>query len=114
MAKNCIGLDIGSSAIKVVQVKQSKRGVQLVNFGIEPVPTQSIVDGSIMNSGAIADAISSLFQKLRIRQKEVSLAISGHSVIFLMSSSRFSSIAFSSYSTLCTKPPVSLAAIRLT
>jgi type IV pilus assembly protein PilM len=81
MAKNCIGLDIGSSAIKVVQVKQSKRGVQLLNFGIEPVPPQSIVDGSIMNSGAIADAISSLFQKLRIRQKEVSLAISGHSVI---------------------------------
>lgn len=81
MAKNCIGLDIGSSAIKVVQVKQTKRGVQLLNFGIEPVPPQSIVDGSIMNSGAIADAINSLFQKLRIRQREVGLAISGHSVI---------------------------------
>ena len=37
--------------------------------------------GSIMNSGAIADSISSLFQKLRLRQKEVSIAISGHSVI---------------------------------
>ena len=34
-----------------------------------------------MNSGAIADAISSLFSKLRIRQKDVGLAISGHSVI---------------------------------
>ena len=48
MAKNCIGLDIGSSAVKVVQVKQTKRGIQLVNFGIEPVPPQSIVDGSVM------------------------------------------------------------------
>jgi type IV pilus assembly protein PilM len=81
MAKNCIGLDLGSSAIKVVQLKQYKRGVQLVNFGIEPVPPQAIVDGSVMNSGAVADAITSLFSKLRIRQKEVSLAISGHSVI---------------------------------
>lgn len=81
MAKNCIGLDIGSSAIKVVQLKQTKRGAQLVNFGIEPVPPQSIVDGSIMNSGAISDAITALFSKLRIRQKEVSIAISGHSVI---------------------------------
>ncbi len=81
MAKNCIGLDVGSSAIKVVQVKAYKRGVQLVNFGIEPVPPQSIVDGSVMNSGAVAEAISSLFGKLKIRQKEVSLAISGHSVI---------------------------------
>jgi len=81
MAKNCIGLDLGSSAIKVVQLKQYKRGVQLVNFGIEPVPPQAIVDGSVMNSGSVADAITSLFSKLRIRQKEVSLAISGHSVI---------------------------------
>jgi type IV pilus assembly protein PilM len=81
MAKLCIGLDIGSGAVKVVQLKQSKRGFQLVNFGFEPVPQQSIVDGSIMNSGAIVDAISTLFSRLRIRQKEVSLAISGHSVI---------------------------------
>lgn len=81
MAKNCIGLDIGSSAVKVVQIKQSKRGVQLVNFGIEPVPPQSIVDGSIMNSAAISDTIISLFQKLRLKQKDVGIAISGHSVI---------------------------------
>jgi type IV pilus assembly protein PilM len=81
MAKNCVGLDVGSSAIKVVQVKKSKRGAQLVNFGIEPVPAQSIVDGSLMNASAVAEAITSLFQKLRIRQKEVALAISGHSVI---------------------------------
>ncbi|MCA9664486.1 MAG: type IV pilus assembly protein PilM [Myxococcales bacterium] len=81
MAKNCIGLDIGSSAIKVVQVKQTKRGVQLVNFGIEPVPTQSIVDGSVMNATAIADATRSLFGQLRIRHKDVALAIAGHSVI---------------------------------
>jgi type IV pilus assembly protein PilM len=81
MAKNCVGLDVGSSAVKVVQLKQVKRGFQLVNFGIEPVPPQSIVDGSVMNSGAVAEAISALFQKLRIRQKEVGLAISGHSVI---------------------------------
>jgi type IV pilus assembly protein PilM len=81
MAKNCVGLDLGSSAIKVVQVKQQKRGVQLVNFGIEPVPPQSIVDGSVMNSSAVAEAIASLFAKLKIRQREVALAISGHSVI---------------------------------
>lgn len=81
MAKNCIGLDVGSSAIKAVQVRPYKKGVQLVNFGIEPVPPQSIVDGSVMNSSAVADAITSLCSRLKIRQKEVGLAISGHSVI---------------------------------
>jgi type IV pilus assembly protein PilM len=81
MARNCVGLDIGSSAIKVVQLKHSSRGWQLVQFGIEPVPPQSIVDGSVMNTSAVAEAIDSLFSKLKIRQKEVSMAISGHSVI---------------------------------
>ncbi len=81
MAKNCVGLDIGSNAIKVIQAKQTKRGVQLLNFGIEPVPPQSIVDGSVMNSAAVAESISALFAKLRLRQKDVAIAISGHSVI---------------------------------
>lgn len=81
MGKNCIGLDIGSSAIKAVQIKQNKRGVQLVNFGIEPVPAQCIVDGSVMNSGEVADAIRRLFSRLKIRHKDVAIAISGHSVI---------------------------------
>ena len=81
MAKNCIGLDIGSSAIKVVQLKTTKRGTQLVNFGYEPVPPQSIVDGSVMNSSAVADAISSLMSQLKIRSKDVGVAIAGHSVI---------------------------------
>jgi type IV pilus assembly protein PilM len=81
MAKNCVGLDIGSNAIKVIQLKQTKRGVQLLNFGIEPVPPQSIVDGSLMNSAAVSESISSLFSKLRIRRKDVAIAISGHSVI---------------------------------
>lgn len=81
MAKNCIGLDIGSSAIKAVQLKVTKRGVQLVNFGMEPVPPQSIVDGAMMNASAISDAIRALFSQLKIRQRDVAMAIAGHSVI---------------------------------
>jgi type IV pilus assembly protein PilM len=81
MARNCIGLDIGSSSIKVVAVKRSKRGLGLANFGIEPLPPQTIVDGTIMNQGAIVDTIRTLWSRLRLRQKEVALAIAGHSVI---------------------------------
>jgi type IV pilus assembly protein PilM len=81
MPKNCVGLDIGSTAVKAVQLRASKRGMQLVNFGIEPVPPQSIVDGSLMNASAISEAISNLFSQLKIRQKDVALALAGHSVI---------------------------------
>jgi type IV pilus assembly protein PilM len=83
MAKQCVGLDIGSSSIKVVALKPQKKGQQiaLLSFGIEPLPPQTIVDSAIMNHGAVVDAIRSLWARLRIRQKEVAIAIAGHSVI---------------------------------
>lgn len=81
MAKNCIGLDIGSSAIKVVQAKTSKKGIQVLNFGYEPLPAQTIVDGTIMNQSAVVDAIRAIWSRLKLKQKGVSLAIAGHSVI---------------------------------
>lgn len=81
MTDNCVGLDIGSSSIKVVQIKETKKGVQLMNFGLEPIPSQSIVDGAIMNQGAVVDAIRNVFGRLRIREKRVAIAVGGHSVI---------------------------------
>lgn len=80
--RNCVGLDIGSSAIKVVQLKDAgKGGFELVNFGIEPLPAQAIVDGTIMNQSAVVEAIREVARRMKVRQKEVGIAIAGHSVI---------------------------------
>jgi type IV pilus assembly protein PilM len=81
MARTCVGLDIGSSSVKVVQLKETSKGYQLVNFGIEPLPAQTIVDGAIMNQSAVVDAIKQLKAALKLKMKEVATAISGHSVI---------------------------------
>jgi type IV pilus assembly protein PilM len=81
MAKNCIGLDLGSSAVKVTQVKKGRGGFQLLNFGIEPVPPDTIVDGAILNHSGVVEAVRALFSRLKIRQKEVALAISGNALI---------------------------------
>jgi type IV pilus assembly protein PilM len=81
MAKNCIGLDLGSSAVKVTQVKRKGAGFQLVNFGIEPIPPDTIVDGAILNHSGVVDAVRTLFDRLNIKQKEVALAISGNALI---------------------------------
>jgi type IV pilus assembly protein PilM len=81
MASNCVGLDIGSSSIKMLQVKVSSKSIQLLDFGIEPLPPQTIVDGSIMDQAVVVDAIRRLRATLGIRNKQVATAISGHSVI---------------------------------
>ena len=81
MPRNCIGLDIGSSSVKVVQIKETKKGAELVTFGIEPIPPQTIVDGAIINHSAVVEAIRSVCTRLHIRQKDTALAIAGHSII---------------------------------
>ena len=81
MARNCVGLDIGSSSIKAVQVRRGKRGLELLAFGMEPLLPQTIVDGTIMDQGAVADGIRSLWGRLGVRQKEVAIAIAGSSVM---------------------------------
>ncbi len=81
MAKNCIGLDIGSSSIKAVQLKKTRTGYALTAFGMQPLVPQTIVDGTIMDGGAVAEAIRALWSRLKLRQKEVAIAIAGHSVL---------------------------------
>ncbi|MFH0902655.1 MAG: type IV pilus assembly protein PilM [Pseudomonadota bacterium] len=81
MPKNCVGLDIGSSSVKVVQASSGKKGVLLQAFGLEPLPAQTIVDGTIMNQSAVVDSIRTLWGRLKLRQKKVAIAIAGHSVI---------------------------------
>ena len=81
MAKNCVGLDIGSSSIKAVQLKKSRTGYALTAFGMQPLVPQTIVDGSIMDQAAVVEAIRALWSRLRLRQKDVAIAIAGHSVI---------------------------------
>jgi len=79
--KNLLGVDIGTSAVKVLQVKQSGRGIHLQKYGAEPLPPQSIVDGHVMNAGAVVDALRKTVKELRISQREVALSVSGNSVI---------------------------------
>ncbi|MEZ4364941.1 MAG: type IV pilus assembly protein PilM [Kofleriaceae bacterium] len=81
MAKQCIGLDIGSSSIKAVQLRKTRTGYALQAFGVQPLVAQTIVDGTIMDQGAVVEAIRTLWSRLKLRSKDVAIAIAGHSVI---------------------------------
>jgi type IV pilus assembly protein PilM len=78
---NVVGLDIGSSSIKVLELAEAKGGYQLRNFGIAPLPPEAIVDGALMDSVTIVDSIRGLASALRIKTKDVVTSVSGHSVI---------------------------------
>ena len=76
-----VGLDIGSSAVKAVELKPSGKGYRVVAFGIEPVPPDAIVDGAIIDGAAVADAIRRLFDNHGFKTKDVAASLSGTAVI---------------------------------
>ncbi len=80
-AKSLVGLDIGSSAVKAVELKPAGKTFRVTNFGSEPVPPDSIVDGAIIDGAAVADAIRRLFDGRSIKTKEVAASLSGNAVI---------------------------------
>lgn len=80
-AKELVGLDIGSNSIKAVELKRSKQGFELVNFGVKPLAPDTVVDGAIMDAPAVADAIMKVFDEKKIKTRNVATSVSGHSVI---------------------------------
>jgi type IV pilus assembly protein PilM len=81
-AKNrLIGIDIGSHAIKIVEIDDTKKGMYLKNFGMIEIPHDSIVDGSIKEVEIVSSALKNLLTNLKIKNKNVATSISGYSVI---------------------------------
>jgi type IV pilus assembly protein PilM len=79
--KDVIGIDIGSSSVKLVQLKVQKGVYQLLNVGIMPLPPEAIVDNTLMDSASIVAAIKNLVASLGVKLKDVACSISGNSVI---------------------------------
>ena len=80
-SKSVVGLDIGSSAVKAVELKAVGKGFKVVAFAIEAVPPDSIVDGAIIDGAAVADAIRRVFENKAFKTKEVAASLSGNAVI---------------------------------
>ena len=81
-SKGVVGLDIGSATVKLVELKEKKGGqYQLVRIGVEPLSPEAIVDGSIMDSSLVVDAILKLVDQTGVKAAGFATSVSGHSVI---------------------------------
>jgi type IV pilus assembly protein PilM len=81
-SKAVVGLDIGSSAVKAVELKPVGKGFRVAAFGSEPVPQDAIVDGAIIDAGAVADSIRRVFENNKaFKAKDVCASLSGNAVI---------------------------------
>jgi len=80
--KDLIGIDIGSTSVKLVKLKEGKGGYEIESVGIVSLPSEAIVDNTLMDSSAVVDALRRLFDGLGISDlKDAASSVSGNSVI---------------------------------
>ena len=80
-SKGLVGLDIGSSAMKLVELQEKKGEYWLQRLGVEPLSPEAIVDGSIMDSSLVVDALNRLSSATGVKTPNFATSLSGHSVI---------------------------------
>jgi len=79
--KSMVGVDIGSSSVKAVELQGKNGDFQLVSLGYESLEPDSVVDGQIMELNSVSNAISSIFNEHKIKTNRVAAGVNGHSVI---------------------------------
>ncbi len=79
--KTTVGLDIGSSSIKVVELETKGESNRLVNFGIAELVPEAIVEGEVMDRQLVVEAIQNLLERCEIKQRRVAVGIAGRGVI---------------------------------
>ncbi|MBA3441313.1 MAG: pilus assembly protein PilM, partial [Pyrinomonadaceae bacterium] len=79
--KNMVGLDIGSSAIKAIELRGQLGSLHLSSISYETLQADSITDGQIMELNDVSNCIANIFTSQQIKTDQVAAGVSGNSVI---------------------------------
>ena len=79
--KSMVGVDIGSSSVKAVELQGRNGDFQLISLGFESLQPDSVVDGQIMELNSVSHAIGNIFNEHKIKTTKVAAGVNGHSVI---------------------------------
>lgn len=80
-ADTSLGIDIGNSSIKVVQMKKGPNGPQITGLAIEPVPENAMVDGAINDPKLIADIIKNIKKTNNLKVDNSACALAAQNAI---------------------------------
>ena len=80
-SRELIGLDISSSAIKLVELAKRGDRYTVESYAIEPLPANAVADKQILDPQAVAECIARAVNRAGTRIRQAALAVSGASVI---------------------------------
>ncbi|MBP8981375.1 MAG: type IV pilus assembly protein PilM [Syntrophobacterales bacterium] len=79
--KQFVGLDIGSSSLKLVEIVGDKGSYTMNRFLTTPLAPGVVVDGAVVEVDALAENLKGLFKNSGCQKKEIVASLSGHNVI---------------------------------
>lgn len=76
-----IGLDIGSSSIRAVEIRRGKDDYSLINFGQHPLPPGIVVGGVIQDPAVVTAALKQLWTACRFGSRQVALGVTNPQLV---------------------------------
>lgn len=81
-ARPLLGMDISSSAVKLVELTANgKEGYRVERYTIEVLPKDAVSDGNIANMDGVVDAVKRAWKRLGTSTRNVAMALPGSAVI---------------------------------
>lgn len=80
-SKKVLGLDIGSSSIKLAELTHTKTGAAIDNFAFIQSPQSALSNGEITDPFLVAESIKSIFKEKNFKIKRTCVGLSGTAVI---------------------------------
>src|SRR5499426_4193656 len=79
--RSVVGLDIGSSSLKAVELKPTRSGFELLHIAHQNLQSDTIVDGHIIDLNHVSDSINRIWNEQNIKTDQIATSLSGHAVI---------------------------------
>jgi type IV pilus assembly protein PilM len=76
-----VGVDISSTAVKLLEFSKLKDGYRVESYGVEPLPANAVTEKNIQDVEAVGEALRRAVKKSGTRAKHASLAVAGSAVI---------------------------------
>lgn len=80
-SQSLLGLDISSSAVKLLELSRRGERFQVEAYAVEPLPANAITDKQISDIDAVGEAIARAVGRAGTRTRDAAVAVSGSSVI---------------------------------
>jgi type IV pilus assembly protein PilM len=81
MARNVVGLDIGTTAVRAAELSVRRGHVVLLRLGQESLPSGAVVDGEVVDPEAVARSIRALRRRARFGPRRVVLGVANQRVV---------------------------------